>query len=149
MPFCVRDTEILFNAQKKSCLVDINYTPLFSIDIQLIYNVPGVQKSDSVIYIYIYIYLFFFRFFSITYDYHKMLIKVPVLYPCFVSQIIPRIRRAKSLAQDHTVSCVLEGCLSPKHILLEQSVPCGSSVSPRLSEILSLVSLALTFDPVI
>ena len=78
-----------------------------------------------------------------------MLIKVPVLYLCFVSQIILRIRRAKSLAQDHTVSCVLEGCLSPKHILLEQSVPYGSSVSPRLSEILSLVSLALTFDPVI
>ena len=108
-----------------------------------------VYRKVIQLYIYIYIYLFFFRFFSITYDYHKMLIKVPVLYPCFVSQIIPRIRRAKSLAQDHTVSCVLEGCLSPKHILLEQSVPCGSSVSPRLSEILSLVSLALTFDPVI
>ena len=57
-----------------------------------------------------YIYIFFFRFFSITYDYRKMLIKVPVLYPCFVSQIILRIRRAKSLAQDHTVSCVLEEC---------------------------------------
>ena len=48
------------------------------IEVQLIYNVSGVQQSDSVfkIYIHIHTYMFFFRFFSII-DHYKILNIVP------------------------------------------------------------------------
>ena len=84
---CCRANKSVMFQSENNFLKLINY---FFIEVQLIYNVSGVQQSDSVyiyiyvyIYKYIYIYIFFFRFFSIM-VYSRILNKVA----CFIQQAL-------------------------------------------------------------